>query len=97
MFLDGFSNREGEPLPLMAQKADGGYNYATTDLAAVRHRIDVEKVKRVIYVVDIGQSQHFAMVFAAAQKAGWVPDAVELNHVPFGLVLVAPAAAARRQ
>ena len=87
VFLDGFSNREGEPLPLMAQKADGGYNYATTDLAAVRHRIDVEKVKRVIYVVDIGQSQHFAMVFAAAQKAGWVPDAVELNHVPFGLVL----------
>ncbi len=87
VFLDGFTNREGEPLPLMAQKADGGYNYATTDLAAVRHRIDVEKVKRVIYVVDIGQSQHFAMVFAAAQKAGWVPDFVELNHVPFGLVL----------
>lgn len=87
VFLDGFTNREGEPLPLMAQKVDGGYNYATTDLAAVRHRIDVEKVKRVIYVVDIGQSQHFSMIFAAAKKAGWVPDTVELNHVPFGLVL----------
>src|SRR3712207_3077644 len=86
VFVDGFTTREGTPLPLIVQKADGGYNYATTDLAAVRHRAE-QGFDRILYVVDHGQSQHFAMVFAVARKAGWVRDEVVVEHVPFGLVL----------
>ena len=72
IYLEGFKNREGEPLPLMIQKSDGGYNYDTTDLAAIRHRIFVEKADRIIYVIDSGQSLHFQMIFAAAEKIGWL-------------------------
>lgn len=88
IYLAGFQNREGEPLPLMIQKSDGGYNYDTTDLAAIRHRIFIEKADRIIYVVDVGQSTHFQMIFAAAEKAGWLdPSKVQVDHVGFGLVL----------
>jgi arginyl-tRNA synthetase len=88
VFLDGFLNREGEPLPLMVQKSDGGYNYDTTDMAAIRHRCEVEKADRIIYVTDLGQATHFAMVFQAAQKAGYVSsNKPQLDHVTFGLVL----------
>ncbi len=88
VYLDGFQNREGEPLPLMIQKSDGGYNYDTTDLAALRHRIYEEKADRIIMVVDAGQSLHFQMVIAAAEKIGWLdPSKVEVDHVGFGLVL----------
>jgi arginyl-tRNA synthetase len=86
IFLAGFNNREGDPLPLMVQKSDGGFNYATTDMAAIRHRVTVEHAERIIYVTDAGQATHFAMVYAAAKQAGWV-EAVSLEHVPFGLVL----------
>lgn len=88
LFLEGFTNREGEPLPFMLQKSDGGYNYATTDMASIRHRIEEEKADRLIYVTDAGQATHFAMLFAAAQKAGYLdPHKVRVDHVPFGLVL----------
>ncbi|NQE36917.1 arginine--tRNA ligase [Microcoleus asticus] len=87
VFVDGFTNKEGEPLPLIVQKTDGGYNYATTDLAAVRYRIQKDNAKRLIYVTDSGQANHFAQVFAVARKAGWIPEDVEIVHVPFGLVL----------
>ncbi|MBE9201953.1 MULTISPECIES: arginine--tRNA ligase [unclassified Nodularia (in: cyanobacteria)] len=87
VFLEGFTNREGEPMPLIVQKSDGGYNYATTDLAALRYRIQQDQAKRIIYVTDSGQSNHFAQFFQVARKAGWIPDDVELVHVPFGLVL----------
>lgn len=88
LFLDGFKNRDGEPLPLMVQKSDGGYNYDTTDLAAIRYRIFIDKAERIIYVTDIGQSLHFEMVFAAAEKAGWLnPKVTKVEHVGFGLVL----------
>lgn len=86
IFLEGFTNREGRPLPLMVQKSDGGFNYATTDMAAISHRVYEEKADRVIYVTDAGQATHFAMVFAAAAKAGWVEE-TKFEHVPFGLVL----------
>lgn len=88
IFLDGFKNREGNDLPLMVQKSDGGYNYDTTDMAAIRHRIQVEKADRLIYVTDQGQSTHFQMVFQAATKAGYL-DAkkVRVDHVGFGMVL----------
>lgn len=89
VFLDGYSNRDGSPLPMLVRKSDGGFNYATTDLAAIRHRTefeDGEKANRVLYVTDAGQSQHFEMVFATAKKAGFVPENTSLEHVPFGLV-----------
>ena len=87
VFLEGFTNREGDPLPLIVQKSDGGYNYATTDLAALRYRIEEDQAKRIIYVTDAGQANHFAQFFQVANKAGWIPENVELVHVPFGLVL----------
>lgn len=87
VFLDGFTNKEGEPLPLIVQKSDGGYNYATTDLAALRYRIEKDGATRIIYVTDSGQSSHFAQFFQVAKRAGWLPENVDIVHVPFGLVL----------
>ncbi|MBE9230177.1 arginine--tRNA ligase [Cuspidothrix issatschenkoi LEGE 03284] len=87
VFLDGFTNREGNPLPLIVQKSDGGYNYATTDLAALGYRIQKDEAKRIVYVTDEGQSNHFTQFFQVARKANWIPEDVELVHVPFGLVL----------
>jgi arginyl-tRNA synthetase len=87
VFLDGFTNKEGKPLPMIVQKTDGGYNYATTDLAAIRYRIQEDRATRLIYTTDIGQSNHFAQVFQVVNRAGWVPEGVELVFAPFGLVL----------
>ncbi|WP_026072974.1 arginine--tRNA ligase [Nodosilinea nodulosa] len=86
VFVDGFTNKDGNPLPLIIQKTDGGYNYATTDLAAIRYRTQQDGAERVLYVVDAGQGNHFAQVFQVAAKAGWIPAGVELTHVPFGVV-----------
>ena len=86
VFLEGFSNKSGERLPLIVQKTDGGYNYATTDLAAIRYRIREDGAQRIIYVTDAGQANHFTQVFQVAKRAGWIPEDVELVHVPFGLV-----------
>jgi arginyl-tRNA synthetase len=86
VFTEGFTNREGQPLPVIIQKSDGGFNYATTDLAAVRYRITQDKADRIVYVTDAGQSNHFAQFFQVARRAGWIPDTVEIVHVPFGLV-----------
>jgi len=86
VFLEGFTNKEGEPLPLIVQKSDGGYNYATTDLAAIRYRIQQDHADRIIYITDAGQANHFAQVWQVARRAGWVPDSVQLVHVPFGFV-----------
>lgn len=88
LFLEGFKSREGTPLPLMLQKSDGGYNYDTTDMAAIYHRIFQEKADRIIYVTDQGQSTHFQMIFKAAEKAGYLdPSKIRVDHVGFGLVL----------
>ena len=87
VFLEGYTNRDGDPLPLIVQKTDGGYNYATTDLAAVRYRIGTDRADRIIYITDTGQSDHFAQVFQVAKLANWIPENVEIIHVPFGLVL----------
>ncbi|UIE37683.1 arginine--tRNA ligase [Leptodesmis sichuanensis] len=86
VFLEGFTNKEGKPLPLIVQKSDGGYNYATTDLAALRYRIQQDHANRIIYVTDAGQANHFAQVFQVARRAGWLPNEVDVVHVPFGLV-----------
>jgi arginyl-tRNA synthetase len=87
VFLEGFSNKEGKPLPMIVQKTDGGYNYATTDLAAIRYRIHQDGAHRIVYTTDAGQSNHFSQVFQVTRRAGWVPETVELVHAPFGLVL----------
>ncbi|NEQ36164.1 MAG: arginine--tRNA ligase [Okeania sp. SIO3I5] len=87
VFLEGFINKEGERLPLIVQKSDGGYNYATTDLAALIHRIEKEEARRLIYVTDSGQANHFSQVWQVAKKADWIPENVEVVHVSFGLVL----------
>ena len=82
LFLEGFE------IPMIVQKSDGGYNYDTTDMAAMWHRIAVEKADRIVIVTDAGQSLHFAMLFKAAEKAGYIdPNKVEVNHVPFGVVV----------
>lgn len=87
MFLDGFTNRDGEPLPLIVRKSDGGYGYAATDLAAIRRRIRVEGATRILYVVGLPQNLHLSMIFAAAGAAGWVTPEHRVEHVAFGSVL----------
>jgi arginyl-tRNA synthetase len=87
VFPEGFKNKEGEPLPFMIQKSDGAYLYATTDLAAIRYRINELKADEIIYVTDARQRLHFEMLFATARMAKWVSDDIELSHVMFGSVL----------
>jgi arginyl-tRNA synthetase len=84
---EGFKNEEGEPLPLIVRKSDGGYLYATTDLAAARFRLTDLGAQRLIYVADSRQAQHFAMVFATLRLAGWAGGQQRLDYVPFGTVL----------
>lgn len=87
VFPPGFKGREGKPLPLIVRKQDGGYGYATTDLAAIRHRVKKLGATRIIYVVGTPQSQHFAMVFKTAELAGWLVPPARAEHVNFGSVL----------
>jgi arginyl-tRNA synthetase len=87
VFPEGFKNREGAPLPVIVRKADGGFGYAATDLAALRFRSHELKGTRILYVVGSPQAQHFAMVFAVARLAGYVPEGVRTEHVGFGSVL----------
>ncbi|MDA8291666.1 MAG: arginine--tRNA ligase [Actinomycetota bacterium] len=87
VFPPGFENREGDPLPLIVQKSDGGFGYAATDLASIRDRVDRVGAARLLYVVGAPQSQHLAMCFAVAHLAGWLPEGVEAVHVAFGSVL----------
>ena len=86
VFLEGFTNKDGDPLPLIIRKSNGGYNYATTDLAALRYRINEDKVDRIVYSTDAGQANHFAQFFQVARRANWVPESVDLSYAPFGLV-----------
>lgn len=86
VFLEGFTTREGTPLPIIVQKSDGGFNYDTTDIAAMRHRVEVEKADRIIVVTDAGQKLHFEMLAKLCEKAGYLNHA-HFDHVPFGVVL----------
>lgn len=87
VFPDGFTNREGEPLPLIVQKSDGGYGYAATDLAALRDRFGRLGADTALYVVGAPQAQHLDMCFAVARAAGWLPVDGDAVHVTFGSVL----------
>ncbi len=84
VFQEEFRTKEGEPLPVIIQKADGGYLYATSDLASIRYRANVLKADRVLYFVDLRQALHFQQVFSLAKKAGFAPESVSLEHLGFG-------------
>lgn len=84
VFMDEYQNAEGKPLPVIVQKADGGYLYATTDLAAIRYRSQTLKADRVLYFVDQRQALHFQMAFEVARRAGFVHEGMDLEHMGFG-------------
>ncbi|MEO6511371.1 MAG: arginine--tRNA ligase [Nocardioides sp.] len=87
VFLDGYLGREGKPVPLIIRKSDGGYGYATTDLATIRRRVRDMNADRILYVIGVTQSLHLNMVWDTARKAGWLSDDVEVVHVQIGSVL----------
>ena len=87
IFVPGFTTREGDPLPLIVRKRDGGYTYVTTDLAAIRHRTRDLGGNYLVYVVGAPQRLHFEMLFAAARMAGWLDEGARAEHVSFGSVL----------
>jgi arginyl-tRNA synthetase len=87
VFPPGFTGREGDPLPMIIRKSDGGFNYSTSDLATIRYRVDKLNVDRMIYVVGAQQALHFEMVFAVARMAGWLPEDVSAEHAKIGNVL----------
>jgi len=87
VFLDEFVGKDGEPLPVIIQKSDGGYLYATTDLAAVDYRCHELKADRSLYVVDARQSLHFQQVFAVAAAAGFSDEAISLEHISYGTMM----------
>ncbi len=90
IFLDGLVGKDGKPQPIIIQKSDGGFNYTTTDLAAIKYRLTNpphgDGAFRLIYVTDAGQASHFSAVFQIAKLADWIPTNCQIEHVPFGLV-----------
>ena len=87
VFPEGFTNRENQPLPLIIRKTDGGYNYATSDLACVIDRVERIDAELLLYVVGAPQAQHLQMIAAVATQAGWLKAPREMVHVSFGNVL----------
>ena len=87
VFLEEFKGKDGGPLPAIVQKSDGGFLYATTDLAAVRYRTQVLKADRILYIVDARQTLHLQQVFTIARKAGFVPGSCSLEHHAFGTIM----------
>jgi len=87
VFVPGYTNREGDPLPLIVQKGHGGFNYATSDLACVIDRVDRLHATLLVYVVGAPQAQHLAMVYKVAEMAGWLRPPARAVHVAFGSVL----------
>jgi arginyl-tRNA synthetase len=86
VFPPEFTGRDGNPLPIIIRKRDGGYNYSTTDLATIRYRVDKINCDRAIYVVGSDQTLHFRMIFAVARLAGWLPDDAWFGHAQIGMV-----------
>lgn len=84
VFQDEFKTKDGEPLPVIIKKADGGYLYATSDLAAMRYRSNTLKADRALYFVDLRQGLHFQQVFKLARDAHFVRPEMSLEHMGFG-------------
>lgn len=72
---------------MIVQKSDGGFLYATTDLAAIRYRSDTLHADRVLYVVDARQSLHFQQVFRVAELAGFSNPGCSLEHLAYGTMM----------
>ncbi|MBP5869080.1 arginine--tRNA ligase [Streptomyces sp. LBUM 1478] len=88
VFFDDVKGPDGNPVPLIVKKSDGGYGYAATDLSAIRDRVFHLKANSLLYVVDARQSLHFKMVFETARRAGWLnDDDVKAFQLAFGTVL----------
>lgn len=87
VFLEGFKGKDNEPLPVIVQKKDGGFLYASTDLAAIQYRQNKLHANRVLYVVDARQALHFQQIFTLAHKAGFASPSLQLEHIHFGMVL----------
>ncbi|MFH8840926.1 arginine--tRNA ligase [Streptomyces sp. NPDC017868] len=87
VFFDDVKGPDGNPVPLIVQKSDGGFGYAATDLSAIRDRVQNLKATSLLYVVDARQSLHFKMVFETARRAGWLNDEVKAHQLAFGTVL----------
>ncbi len=87
LFPTGFVGKDKSPLPLIVRKSDGGYGYATTDLAAIRYRLNDLRATRLLYVIGAPQQQHLAMIFQAAKDLGWLAPPARAEHVSFGSVL----------
>ena len=87
VFLDELADKNGNPSVMIVQKSGGGFLYATSDLAAMRYRVNQLHADRILYFIDARQSLHMKQVFAAARKAGFVSDSVSLEHHPFGTMM----------
>jgi arginyl-tRNA synthetase len=85
-FPPGFTGRDGNPLPIILRKSNGGYGYGTTDVAAIRYRLRDLGAQRIIYVVGSEQTLHLAMVFAVAKQAGWLKGSASAEHAVVGLM-----------
>lgn len=87
VYLEELADKDGNPSAVIVQKADGGYLYATSDLAAIRYRVETLKADRCLYFVDARQSLHFKQIYAIARKTGWAPEQVELEHCAYGTIM----------
>jgi arginyl-tRNA synthetase len=87
VFPEGFTNRDGDPLPVIVQKRDGGFGYGATDLAAIRYRTQELDATRLLYVIGLPQRQHLEMVYEVAREAGWLKPPARAQHIGFGSVL----------
>jgi arginyl-tRNA synthetase len=85
--IDGFTNRDGDPLPMIAKSRTGAFMYATSDLACLVDRVERLDADLMLYVIGSPQSQHLQMVYAVCELAGWLKPPVEAVHVGFGSVL----------
>ena len=87
VFLPELAGRDGSPGAVIVQKADGGYLYATTDLAALRHRRRKLRADRLLYFVDTRQARHLQQIFAIGRRAAWLDDSTQAMHCAFGMML----------
>ncbi|MCX4448599.1 arginine--tRNA ligase [Streptomyces sp. NPDC087866] len=87
VFPDGYTNRNGDPLPIIVKKGDGGFGYGATDLATIRHRLRNLDATRLLYVVGLPQRQHLGMIYDVAKDAGWLAPPARAEHVGHGSIL----------
>ena len=87
VFLNELADKNGEPSPMIVQKSGGGFLYASSDLACLRHRVGTLQADRILYFIDARQSLHMKQVFITGRKASFVPPTVSLEHHPFGTMM----------